>query len=123
MSRTRTDGSVMVVGERFEAWCSCPACERFACHLLRAPKPKPEPKPKDRLFEFDKRNFLSKYGDKPLRGAVMIAPYRDPIAEMSWHLHELGARMDAMSLSPEPLREWEFEVIRMCECGNEWGQT
>jgi len=77
----------------------------------------------------DPREWVS----KPMRGAVMIADY-------SRHLHDQGFRQDEPiaeietwgSLEtrkiyppkpPEPLREWEFEVIRTCECGHTWGQT
>lgn len=67
----------------------------------------------------DPRAWTSNAATAPLRGAVMIADYKPPNnADV--------ARTAAASLfngKPEPLREFEYEIIRMCECGREWGQV
>lgn len=174
MSPTRTDGSVMVAGERFEAWCACPSCERFACHRIRRPKVPAgiapwerklgkDTRPHDQRISNwhelgdavqemiisiesmtddlqswsmapeapsrDPRSWASEMAWKPLRGAVLIAEYapKPSLGEGFRRGEALTVEQVKRAIMPRipagPLREWEYDIIRTCDCGHEWGQV
>lgn len=84
----------MTTTRKFEAWVSCPRCARFAMHDFRLPKPAPTEADIEAWEAIVDRIEVVQWGG----GVVRV--YEDP---------------------PRPVDESEFEVIRTCMCGHEWG--
>lgn len=81
---------------RFEAYSECPKCGRLDHHLLREPNPAPT---EAEMQEWEQRREFVE-----IRTFGSHAVRRD----------EVGP--------PPPVDESQFEVIRICKCGNEFGQ-
>ncbi len=115
MSRTSTDGSAVVVGERFEAWCECPACELFACHHMRAADP------------YD--NLIAVKQDDVALMKIRNFEYEDYRHERHRNRHErhrdcsLTCELTDFAVFLAKSGRSMYEIIRMCECGNQWGMT
>lgn len=114
----------MVAGERFEAWCTCPACERFACHHLRAAtvadnclRTRTEAllRVKHRLRyareDDQERAYITAFGTQMLRTLYVNTP--------GWSDEARYRQAEFKSRTETAL----FDVVRTCECGNSWGQT
>lgn len=79
----------------FTAWAVCPKCGQVDCHLMRQPKPAPTAD--------EMQAWRQQYLDVDIdfwmqRGGVSIKPF------------------------PPPVDESQYEVIRICQCGYEFGQ-
>ncbi|KXF56161.1 hypothetical protein AXA44_02705 [Rhodococcus sp. SC4] len=88
--------------EPFTAWAMCPQCDRIACHSIRRPK---------------------------IPTAAEVAAWReqcDDIVHETTSIQSWGGggpvRSVTTNLPPEPVDESDYEVIRICNCGHEWGQ-
>lgn len=79
--------------ERFTAYCPCPRCGLVACHRLREPKPAP---------------------------AGPVEPPHEVVAVYPWGIVR---PVRTRHVRAGAVDESRFEVIRICECGHEWGQV
>ena len=82
------------MAEPFTAYVACPSCGLYACHQIRTPKPTPTAA---ELREWE--HTVERMEACDFQGRVTIL-YEDP---------------------PRPVDESVFEVVRICECGHEWG--
>lgn len=91
-----SDAAEITVSQRFTAWARCPSCERIDCHQIRPPRPAPS--------------------------AADLAAWRRK--RRVCEVQQWGATRPVRTIydPPRPVDESPFEVIRICECGREWGQ-
>lgn len=83
--------------KRFEAYTDCPKCGQLDYHLLRAPKPPP--------------------------ADIEMQHWRDRQATAEVQTWGSYSTRTIDTSPPPPVDESQFEVIRICKCGNEWGQV
>lgn len=91
---------------QFTAWCHCPCCDRYDCHRMRTP------------HAVDKWDILQ-----------YEAAHAQWEAEGYDH-HRIvtfgGATVTDIYTPARPVKpvdESHFDVIRICQCGHEFGQT
>jgi hypothetical protein len=91
---------------QFEAWAECPKCEAFAVHAIRAPK-----------------TFPPSRGEIASWEARFEAEERRQVRSVAWYGGGTPVRVVKVKFDePYPFDETPFDVIRVCECGHEWGQ-
>lgn len=68
--------------------------------------------------------------DCPRCGQIAVHHMRppDPIAGQEYEpeyarIFDFHGPVRTIEISTPPLREADYEIIRTCKCGNEWGQT
>ena len=84
-----------MTGPRFEAYTECTKCGRLDHHLLREPKPAPSEADMAEWHRTSETFTIEQWGSGVARTET-------------W--------------PPPPVDESQFEVVRICKCGNEWGQ-
>ena len=96
---TIAEARKLLASGEFEAWTHCPNCGRYAVHQWREPA-----RTREAIIRaYDE--FAEERAGKP--GRYGLPWQREP------------GRSLKMSF---PSAEWLFTVIRICECGKEWGQ-
>ena len=91
----------LLASTEFEAWTHCPNCGRYAVHQWREPA-----RTREAIMRaYDDFAEEQDCAGKP--GRYGLPWQREP------------SRSLKMSF---PSAEWLFTVIRVCECGKEWGQ-
>ncbi|WP_306365455.1 hypothetical protein [Nocardia sp. CC227C] len=86
----------MTTTERFTAASACPACKTVAVHALRTPR--------------------DDYADRLAAWENDVEVQEDAV--WAWG----GEVVRRIVTPPAPVDETQFEVIRICQCGHEWGQ-
>lgn len=96
--------------ERFTAWCPCPSCDYVACHLWREPKPAPT--------LADVKAYQARRAEAIEDNGVETST----ISTFGGTVVRVDEFIPGFTESEPVDRESNFEVIRICRCGHEWGQ-
>ena len=93
--------------DQFEAWTHCPSCGEFDCHAMREPLPWD---PADwRTWSRGRADWLERHQSTTT------------ITVWNGYTSRVVDRTPEYPIA-EPVNETRFATIRICKCGNEWGQ-
>ncbi|EOM77920.1 hypothetical protein Rrhod_0729 [Rhodococcus rhodnii LMG 5362] len=100
-----------LASDRFEAWTHCPSCGAYAAHLMREPRRATAADIeawRRRRHEFYESATGADWEQVEIRsfGGGLIRTTSGP----------------PVFREPRPIDEGDYETIRICECGEEWGQ-